>query len=173
MNVRAGTRGVCTWSGIKVSLSKFGASADKHPHQSASGRATQPGKLTKSSLSGFCYDNNFMNCVCLRTDMGGLCTFCGAKVSLSKSGASEVRQSAVERLRQSKAGKKAASSSGQGPSSSAESDSTAIAEARAFKDRLVRSLSACWSCHMAMTPANIMEVPDAPFLEVPSFGTRH
>ncbi len=88
-------------------------------------------------------DNDFMVCVCLRTDTGGLCTFCGAKVSLSKSGASEVRPSAVERLRQSKTGEKAASSSGQGPSSSAESDSTAIAEARAFKDRLVRSLSAC------------------------------
>jgi len=136
-------RGVCTWSRIKVFLSKFGASADNHPHQSASGRATQPGKVTKSSLSGFCYDTDFINWVCLRTDMGGLCTFCGAKVSLSKSGASEVRPPAVERLRQSKAGEKAASSSGEGPSISAESDSTAIAEARAFKDRLVCSLSAC------------------------------
>ncbi|CAL5222964.1 g5405 [Coccomyxa viridis] len=73
--------------------------------------------------------------MCVET--GGVCTFCGAKVSLSKSGASEVRSSAAERLRERRAGGNAASSSGPQPSSSAESDSTAIAEAKAFKDRLV------------------------------------
>ena len=58
-------------------------------------------------------------------------------MSLSKSGASEVRSSAAERLRERRAGGNAASSAGPQPSSSAESDSTAIAEAKAFKDRLV------------------------------------
>lgn len=54
-------------------------------------------------------------------------------MSLSKSGASEVRPPAAERLSKSGAGTGAA----QQPSSSAQSDSTAVAEAVAFKDRLV------------------------------------
>ena len=76
--------------------------------------------------------------MCVLADTGGVCTFCGAKVSLSRSGASEVRSLAAERLRERRAGGNAASSSASQPSSSAESESTAIAEAKAFKDRLVR-----------------------------------
>jgi hypothetical protein len=70
---------------------------------------------------------------CCAAETGGVCTFCGAKVSLSKSGASELRPPAAERLSRSNAGTGAA----QQPSNSAQSDSTAIAEAVAFKDRLV------------------------------------
>ena len=80
----------------------------------------------------------FRQYLCAHAETGGLCTFCGAKVSLSKSRASEVRASAAERLRERRAGGNAASSSGPLPSSSAESDSTAVAEAKAFKDRLAR-----------------------------------
>ena len=84
----------------------------------------------------------------VHAETGGLCTFCGAKVSLSKSGVSEVRASAAERLRERRAEGNAASSSGQQPSSSAESESTAIAEAKAFKDRLVRHLlDVAGPCH--------------------------
>ena len=71
--------------------------------------------------------------------MGGVCTFCGAKVSLSRSGTSEIRPSAAERLSKANPGKGTMSSSPEPlPASSADSDSTAVAEARAFKDRLVR-----------------------------------
>lgn len=87
--------------------------------------------------------NHNKQSMCVHADTGGVCTFCGAKVSLSRSGASEVRTSAAERLRERHAGGSAASSSAPQPSSSAESESTAIAEAKAFKDRLVCCLMTC------------------------------
>ncbi len=85
-------------------------------------------------------------------ETGGVCTFCGAKVSLSRSGASEVRSSAAERLRERRAGGNAASSVAPQPSGSAESDSTAIAEAKAFKDRLVCHQVTCLTIDDCCTP---------------------
>ena len=77
-------------------------------------------------------------CKFVHADMGGVCTFCGAQVSLSRSGTSEIRPSAAERLSKAKPGKGTMLSSSEAlPASSAASDSTAVAEARAFKDRLV------------------------------------
>ena len=74
----------------------------------------------------------------VHADMGGVCTFCGARVSLSKSGSSEIRPSAAERLSKATLGKGSMGGSSEPlPASSADSESTAVAEARAFKDRLV------------------------------------
>ena len=79
-----------------------------------------------------------MSCKFVHADMGGVCTFCGARVSLSRSGTSEIRPSAAERLSKATPAKGTMSSSSEAlPASSADSESTAVAEARAFKDRLV------------------------------------
>ena len=82
--------------------------------------------------------------------MGGVCTFCGARVSLSRSGTSEIRPAAAERLSKANTVKGTiASSSEPLPASSADSESTAVAEARAFKDRLV-CISTMLSYHGAV-----------------------
>lgn len=69
-------------------------------------------------------------------EMGGVCTFCGAKVALSSQESSEVRPPFAERSAAPDSQGQPVSST---PTSTAANDE--VAEAIAFKNRLVRVLS--------------------------------
>lgn len=97
----------------------------------------------QTSLGGSCYNRvaslhtwvmQGIRVCCLRAaELGGTCTFCGAKIALVHSVRSEERPPAAER----RGGQSAAAGSPAGASGDAAATEKA-AEAVAFKDRLVR-----------------------------------